>query len=84
MPLPEPDVYLARGDGINISANHITQEVVELCHGKGMIIGVWVRAKDFKECDEFYEHMFKIGTDFICADQPLQAMAARARYFGSA
>ena len=67
-PLPDPEVYTSRGDGINISANYITQEVVNNCHNKGLKIGVWVRAKDFKEDDEFYENMFKIGTDFICAD----------------
>jgi hypothetical protein len=30
--LPDPDEYLMIGTGINISANKITQEVVELCH----------------------------------------------------
>lgn len=48
-----------------------------------MKIGVWVRAKDFKECDEFYETMFKIGTDFICADSPLRAMEVRDKYFST-
>jgi glycerophosphoryl diester phosphodiesterase len=74
-------VYTSAGDGINISANHITEEVVEKCHRKGMRIGVWVRAKDYQENEEFYEQMFQIGTDFICADQPLKAMASREKYF---
>ena len=44
---------------------------------------MWIRVKDFTETEEFYEEMFKIGTDFICADQPLKAMAARERFYGS-
>lgn len=82
LPLPDVEVYTAHGDGINISANHISQEVVDNCHRKGLKIGVWVRAKDFKEDDAFYEKMLKIGTDFICADHPHRAMEARKRYFG--
>lgn len=41
--LPSPDEYLAIGDGINISANHITQEVVDHCKRKGKKVGVWIR-----------------------------------------
>jgi glycerophosphoryl diester phosphodiesterase len=81
-PLPEPEVYTQFGDGINISANYMTKEVVDACHERGKRIGVWIRAKDFKETDEFYHEMFKIGVDFICADLPLRAMAARTVYFG--
>lgn len=76
-PLPDASVYTKYGDGINISANYITKEVVDNCHAVGKSIGVWIRAKDFKETDEFYTEMFKIGADFICADLPLRAMAAR-------
>ena len=79
-PLPDPEVYTSKGDGINISANYINREVVENCHKKNMKIGVWVRAKDFKENDDFYENMLRIGTDFICTDFPLRAMEIRERF----
>ena len=82
-PLPDVEVYTGFGDGINISANYINQEVVDHCHRKGMRIGVWVRAKDFKETEEFYDEMFKIGTDFICADQPLKCMASRSKFLSA-
>ena len=82
-PLPAEDIYTANGDGINISANYINAEVVEACHRRGKRIGVWIRAKDFKETDEFYNEMFKIGTDFICADFPLRAMEARAKFLAA-
>ncbi len=83
-PLPDPEIYTAFGDGINISANFITKEVVEACHRKNRKVGVWIRVKDFQETDEFYEEMFKIGTDFICADHPLRAMASREKFIDSA
>jgi hypothetical protein len=54
MPLPPEEEYTSFGNGINISANHLTQEVVDKVHSKGMKIGVWIRAKDFTETDEFY------------------------------
>ena len=44
---------------------------------------MWVRAKDFKETEEFYEQMFKIGTDFICADHPHKCMASRERFLAA-
>eukprot|EP00347_Sterkiella_histriomuscorum_P003717 403363216 len=82
-PLPSADEYTSRGDGINISANHITDEVVANIKSKGMKLGVWIRAKDFTETEEFYENMFKFRVDFICADYPLKAMEARSRYLQS-
>jgi hypothetical protein len=57
-PLPDVEIYTAAGDGINISANHFTPEVAEICKEKGMKIGVWVSAKDFNENEDFYIDMF--------------------------
>jgi len=56
-PLPDPDVYTAYGDGVNVSANHISQEVVDNCRRKGKKVGVWIRTKDFHENDDFYNDM---------------------------
>ncbi|CDW73445.1 glycerophosphoryl diester phosphodiesterase [Stylonychia lemnae] len=80
-PLPSPDEYLARGNGINISANHINDEVVSQVKSKGLKLGVWIRAKDYTESEETYLQMLNYGIDFICADFPLKAMATRERYF---
>ena len=80
-PLPSPDIYTSFGDGINISANYITQDVVDTCHSKGLKVGVWIRAKDFQETEAFYYDMFNLGADFICADNPLKAMEARSKHF---
>jgi glycerophosphoryl diester phosphodiesterase len=80
-PLPHPDHYTAYGDGINISANHINEEVVQYCKNKGLKVGVWISKKDFTENDEFYHKMFNMGVDFIVVDQPLKAMEARTVFF---
>lgn len=57
-PLPSADELLASGDGINISYNYLTPEVLKLCRSKGKKLGVWVRVLDFKENDDFYHKMF--------------------------
>ena len=44
LPLPLPEIYTAHGDGINISANHITEEVVANCKRNNKKIGVWIRS----------------------------------------
>ena len=82
-PLPSVEEYTSRGDGINISANHINDEVVANVKSKGLKLGVWIRAKDFKECEEFYDNMFKFKVDFICADFPLNAMLSRTKHYES-
>lgn len=70
LPLPTPEEYTSRGDGINISANHLTLEVVQLCKEKGLKVGVWIRTKDFTESEDFYLQMMEYGVDFICSDFP--------------
>lgn len=81
LPLPAPEVYTAFGDGINISANHLTEEVVENCKRNHKKIGVWIRAADFVENEDFYIRAFKMGVNFICADKPHDAMETRKRHF---
>ena len=78
-PLMSYDSLLAylkehNSDGINVSANHVTHELVAMCHEQGIKVGVWVRAKDFQESSTFYERMCEIGVDFICSDYPIEAM----------
>ena len=42
--LPEPEVYLNQGMGINVCYQKITEEVVQLCHEKGQKVGIWIDA----------------------------------------
>lgn len=65
---------------MNLSANYICDEVVANLKKAGKKIGVWIRAKDFIESEDFYEKMFKYDIDFICSDYPLRAMQARERF----
>ena len=80
LPLPEPEVYTSYGDGVNLSANHINDEVVANLKDKGMKIGVWVRAEDYTENEDFYKQMIDFKIDFICSDYPLRAMKVRDDY----
>jgi predicted peroxiredoxin len=78
--LPSKEEYLSKGDGINVSANHLTEEVVKNCKEKGMKIGVWIRARDFKESNEFYKKAFSMGVNFLVSDYPVLAINARNLY----
>ena len=77
--LPEPDVYAAKGDGINISSTKLTQEVIQNCHARGKIVGLWVNKQAFQENLQYYEEVMRSGADFICTDYPLEAMAVRSK-----
>ena len=80
MELPCPDEYLAVGSGINISATKLTKEVIDLCHAKGMKVGVWVDASVFQENDCFYYNLFELKVDFFVTDYPLQVMQMRDQW----
>jgi len=78
--LPDPSEYLAIGNAINISATKINQEIVDLCHSKGMKVGVWVDATTFVENSKFYKTIMKLGVDFLVTDYPLIAMELRNKW----
>ena len=40
--LPPIEVILKQGDGINISVNHISKELVQIFRQHGKIVSVWV------------------------------------------
>lgn len=42
-------------DGINISANHLTEEIVKKTHALGKTVGVWLARTACKETEELYE-----------------------------
>lgn len=44
LPLPSTEILLSKGDGINISANYITADIVNLCHSRGKKLGVWIKS----------------------------------------
>lgn len=68
--LPEPELYTSRGTAINISSTKLTREVVDICHKKGMQVGVWIDSTMASEGREFYERLFNTGVDFFCSDYP--------------
>jgi glycerophosphoryl diester phosphodiesterase len=80
MCLPDPSIYAVKGDGINISSNHLTAEVIRNCHNNGKKVGVWIDASLFKESTDFYIKMMDMGVDFFCTDYPLNAMETKAQW----
>jgi len=58
----------------------VTDDVIANVQRAGKKLGVWIRKQDFEENDSFYLQMFESGVDFICVDNPLQAMEMRKRY----
>jgi glycerophosphoryl diester phosphodiesterase len=78
--LPDPEEYLSIGNSINISATKLNEEVVNLCHSRGMKVGVWVDVTTFIENAKFYKTILKIGVDFLVTDYPLIAMELRNKW----
>ena len=52
--LPEPEVYIRKGKGINISSTKLNEEVVRNCHLNGKTVGVWIDKSVSSEGEEFY------------------------------
>jgi hypothetical protein len=66
-PLPAVDVYCGHGDGVVMSANHLTEEIVDILRKRGMKIGVWNRLGEYEE-DGFYEMLFKNKINMVISD----------------
>lgn len=79
--LPEPEVYTAVGRGINISSRKLTREVVEACHARGKLVGVWIDKDYASEDYEFYRTIFEMGVDFFCSDYPDKVYEALRNHY---
>src|SRR5688500_8683802 len=78
--LPHPEEYLSIGSAINISATKLNEDIVNLCHSRGMKVGVWVDKSCFVENAKFYKTILKLGVDFLVTDYPLIAMELRNKW----
>ncbi len=74
-PLTERDLMplTFEGDGFNVSASYLSEELISFCKSRGLKLGVWIRAGDFVESDCLYFQIQEMGVDFICSDYPLKA-----------
>lgn len=64
---------------MNISINHLTDEVIVNCRNKGIKLGIWVSTKYFTESDSFYTDMLEKGVDYLIVDNPIRAREIKER-----
>ena len=79
--LPSPEVYTALGRGINVSSRKLTREVVEACHARGKVVGVWIDKDHAREDQDFYRAIFEMGVDFFCSDYPDRVYEALRNHY---
>jgi glycerophosphoryl diester phosphodiesterase len=68
--LPPLEQLTKQGDGVNISYEHLTKEVVDACHENGKIVSVWFDATVTNETVTMYKKMLDLGVDAFCSDWP--------------
>jgi len=51
--------------------------VIDNCHAKGKLVGVWVDKDVTSETLELYSLAIEMGVDFICTDFPMDAIGVR-------
>jgi len=73
--MPSLASYLAPDnmDGLNLSACHLTEEIVLQNHFEGKKVGVWIMARDLAENEDLWKHLIDIEVDFIYTDFPVDA-----------
>lgn len=68
-------------DGINVSANHVTKEMVLKTHKLGKTVGVWLSRAQCMETQKLYDHVYDLEVDFVYVDAPVPAMTFRDRTY---
>lgn len=51
---------IQQGDGINISYEHLTEELVQACHSHGKLVCVWIDTDVTKESQETYRRLIDL------------------------
>ena len=77
MKLPPLAELVGQGDGINISYEHLTKEVIAACHAHNKLVSVWIDAEVTKETVEMYKRLIDLGVDSFCSDFPLEVTTLR-------
>lgn len=75
--LPPLEILVSQGDGINISYEALTSEVVNACHAHNKLVSVWIDAAVTEETMEVYERLIELGVDSFCSDFPLEITRIR-------
>ena len=75
--LPPLEELAQLGDGINISYEALTEEVVNACHTNNKLVCVWIDASVTKETVDLYQRLIELGVDSFCSDFPLEVTKLR-------
>lgn len=75
--LPPISQLVTQGDGINISYEALTKELVDTMHAHGKLISVWIDAGVTRETEQVYQRLIDLGVDCFCSDFPLEVSAKR-------
>lgn len=75
--LPPLNEVVKTGWGVNISYEHLTEEVVEACHTAGQIVAVWIDASVTQETIQMYKRLIDLKVDCFCTDFPLEVTQLR-------
>jgi len=75
--LPSLENIVQHGDGINISYEYLTEEVVAACHAHKKLVCVWIDTSVTTENVEMYRRLIDLEVDVFCNDWPLEVTKLR-------
>ena len=81
--LPPLEVILRQGDGLSVSSNHVTHELVQACRQHGKILNVWIDCDVTTESEYLHKHFLELGVHCLITDMPLIATEVRQNFFAS-
>lgn len=79
--LPPLSVILRQGDGLSVSSNHVTEELVQTCRQHGKILNVWIDCDVTVEDEYLHSRFLDLGVHCLITDFPLIATRVRHEYF---
>ena len=79
--LPPLEVCLRQGDGLSVSAGHVTEELVAACRQHGKVLNVWVDTDVTVEDASLHIRLLQLGVSSVISDMPLVATEVRQTYF---
>jgi glycerophosphoryl diester phosphodiesterase len=81
--LPPLEVILKQGEGISVSSNHVTPELVQACRQHGKILSVWIDCDVTVESTYLHNQMLELGVHCLITDMPRVATEVRQNFFAN-
>lgn len=79
--LPPLDIILRQGEGLSVSSNHATPELVKACRQHGKILNVWIDCDVTVEDEYLHRRFLELGVHCLITDMPLKASEVRQNFF---